>query len=159
MFDQKWRRKPSRPLAGCWRSTTRCSSSGGGGDGADAGSGAGGGGRRGGGGAGGGAEAAADARADAADVREAAAAAQQPHEAPFPHRRHAPDRRGGSGKDDEALGRGSTITRARGDETVGGAWRAVPHPDGHPAEPAEGEAPVRLFRLLPGRDRAATRRK
>jgi hypothetical protein len=34
--------------------------------------------------------------------------------------------------------------------------RALPHADGHPAEPAEGGAAVQLFRPLWGRDRCAT---
>jgi hypothetical protein len=44
---------------------------------------------------------------------------------------------------------------ARGDETVGGAWRAVPHPDGHPAEPAEGGRQYGSFVL--SRDETALR--
>jgi hypothetical protein len=52
---------------------------------------------------------------------------------------------------DEALGRGSTITRARARRRdLGQRRRALPHADGHLAEPAEGGAPVRLFRPLRG---------
>jgi hypothetical protein len=71
----------------------------------------------------------------------------KPHGAPFPHRRHAPDRRGGAVKDDEALGRDSTITRACGDETVGGGYgRPLTLMDIRRNQ--EGGAPVRLFRPL-----------